>query len=132
VELTAISFNSSPSSGRGGTTALSIRQNFAAAVTVPEWVKGKRLPKDSPAAYAIAAVAGKIITIGASFATDPSGPLTVDIRADGGGVLGFDRSDYHHDGRRGFGSRVRPPEPATSYNRRGSNSPSRYSMGLVF
>jgi hypothetical protein len=88
VELTAISFNSSPSSGRGGTTALSIRQNFAAAVAVPEWVKGKSLPKDSPAAYAIAAVAGKIITIGASFATDPSGPPTVDIRADGGGVLG--------------------------------------------
>jgi hypothetical protein len=46
------------------------------------------LPKDSPAAYAIAAVAGEIITIEASFATDPSGPTTVDIRADGGGVLG--------------------------------------------
>ena len=36
VELTAISFNSSPSSRRGGTTALSIRQNFAATVAVPE------------------------------------------------------------------------------------------------
>jgi hypothetical protein len=88
VELTAITFKSSPSSGPGEANALSIRQNFAAAVTVPEWVKGKSLPKDSPAAYAIAAVAGKIITIEASFATDPSGPATVDIRADGGGVLG--------------------------------------------
>lgn len=56
---------------------MSIRQNFAAAVTVPEWVKGKSQPKDSPAVYAIAAVAGKIITIEASFATDPSGPESV-------------------------------------------------------
>jgi hypothetical protein len=88
VELAAIKFNSSPSTGQGGTNAVSIRQNFAAAVTVPEWVKGKSLPKDSPAAYAITAVANKIITIEASFTADPSGPATVDIRADGGGVLG--------------------------------------------
>jgi hypothetical protein len=88
VELSAITFTSGQSSGRGGAVALSIRQNFSTAVAVPEWVKGKSLPKDSPAAYAIATTAGKIITIEASFATDVLGPATVDVRADGGGVLG--------------------------------------------
>jgi hypothetical protein len=88
VELTAITFDSGHSSGRGVATALSIRRNFSAAVAVPEWVTGKSLPKDSPAAYAISTTAGKSLTIQASFATDPSGPATVDVRADGGGVLG--------------------------------------------
>jgi hypothetical protein len=88
VELTAIKFNRSTSAGPEEANAISLRQNFATAVTVPEWTKGKRLPKDSPAAYAIAAVASKIVAIEASFATDPAGPVAVDIRAEGGGVLG--------------------------------------------
>jgi hypothetical protein len=68
--------------------ALSIRQNFTTDVPVPEWVKGKTLSKSSPVAYSITAVAGKIITIQASFAGASGAPATVDVRADGGGVLG--------------------------------------------
>ena len=68
--------------------ALSIRQNFSTGVAVPEWVKGKTTPKSSPVAYSIAAVGGKIITIKARFATEPGTPATVEVRADGGGVLG--------------------------------------------
>src|SRR5437762_2668053 len=86
MELFAIKFNYS--SSPDAVNALSIRQNFATAVTVPEWVQGKAQPKSSPAAYSIRTVAGKIITIQASFATDPGGPATVEVRADGGGVLG--------------------------------------------
>src|SRR3954452_4363204 len=84
MELTGIKFNYS----QDAVNALSIRQNFTTGVAVPEWVKGKTLPKGSPVAYSIAAVAGKVITIQASFAADPKGPATVDVRADGGGVLG--------------------------------------------
>jgi hypothetical protein len=86
MELTGIKFNYSQSTGT--VNALSIRQNFTTGVAVPEWVKGKTLAKSSPAAYSITAVAGKIITIQASFAADPGAPATVDVRADGGGVLG--------------------------------------------
>jgi len=86
MELTGIRFNYGASTGT--VNALSIRQNFATEVAVPEWVKGKTLPKSSPVAYSITAVAGKIITIEASFAADPGAPATVDVRADGGGVLG--------------------------------------------
>src|SRR5260221_5703394 len=86
MELTGIKFNYGQSTGT--VNALSIRQNFTTGVAVPEWVKGKTLPKSSPAAYSITAVAGKIITIQASFAADPGAPATVDVRADGGGVLG--------------------------------------------
>ncbi len=86
MELTGIKFNYGPSTG--AVNALSIRQNFTSDVAVPEWVKGKTLPKSSPVAYSITGVAGKIITIQASFAADPGAPATVDVRADGGGVLG--------------------------------------------
>jgi hypothetical protein len=86
MELTGIKFNCSPSTGEA--SALAIRQNFSTGVAVPEWVKGKTLPKSSPAAYSITAVTGKIITIQASFAADPAGPAAVEVRADGGGVLG--------------------------------------------
>jgi hypothetical protein len=86
MELTGIKFNYGQSTGT--VNALSIRQNFTTDVAVPEWVKGKTLPKSSPVAYSITAVAGKIITIQASFAADPGTPATVDVRADGGGVLG--------------------------------------------
>jgi hypothetical protein len=86
MELTGIKFNYSQSTGT--VNALSIRQNFTTVVAVPEWLKGKTLPKSSPAAYSITAVAGKVITIQASFAADPGAPATVDVRADGGGVLG--------------------------------------------
>jgi hypothetical protein len=84
MELAAIKFYSGP----GGANALSIRQNFGAAVAVPEWVKGKSLAKDSPTAYAIAGVAGKVITIQVSFTSDSSDPAAIYVRADGGGVLG--------------------------------------------
>jgi hypothetical protein len=86
MELTGIKFNYSQSTGT--VNALSIRQNLTTDVAVPEWVKGKTLPKTSPVAYSITAVAGKIITIQASFAAGPGAPATVDVRADGGGVLG--------------------------------------------
>jgi hypothetical protein len=86
MELTAIKFNCD--SGTGGVSALSIRQNFTTTVAVPEWVKGTVLAKTSPAAYSIAAVTGKPITIQTSFTGDPGGPTTVDVRADGGGILG--------------------------------------------
>jgi hypothetical protein len=84
MELTEIKFNYSQ--GTGAVNALCIRQNFTTGVAVPEWVKGSTSPKSSPVAYSITAVAGKIITIQASFATEV--PVTVDVRADGGGVLG--------------------------------------------
>jgi hypothetical protein len=86
MELTGIKFNWSQSTG--AVNALAIRQNFTTGVAVPEWVKGKTLPKSSPVAYSITAVTGKIITIQASFGADPGAPATVDVRADGGGVLG--------------------------------------------
>jgi hypothetical protein len=86
MELNGIRFNYSP--GTDAVNALSIRQNFTATVATPEWVKGNTVPQSSPAAYAITAVAGKVITIQASFAVNPGEPVTVDIRADGGGVLG--------------------------------------------
>jgi hypothetical protein len=86
MEVTGIKFNYGQSNG--AVNALSIRQNFTTGVAVPEWIKGKTLPKSSPVVYSITAVAGKIITIQASFAADPGAPATVDVRADGGGVLG--------------------------------------------
>jgi hypothetical protein len=86
MELTGIKFNYGQSTGT--VNALSIRQNFTTDVAVPEWVKGKTLAKSSPVAYSITAVAGKIVTIQASFAADPGTPATVDVRADGGGILG--------------------------------------------
>jgi hypothetical protein len=86
MELTGIKFNYGQSTGT--VNALCIRQNFTTDVAVPEWVKGKTLAKSSPVAYSISAVAGKIITIQASFAADPGTPATVDVRADGGGILG--------------------------------------------
>ena len=86
MELTGIKFSYGQSTGT--VNALSIRQNFTTDVAVPEWVKGKTLPKSSPVAYSITAVAGKIITIQASFAADPGAPAAIDVRADGGGVLG--------------------------------------------
>ena len=86
MELTGIKFNYGQSPGT--VNALAIRQNFTTDVAVPEWVKGKLLAKNSPVAYSITAVAGKIITIQASFAADPGAPATAVVRADGGGILG--------------------------------------------
>jgi hypothetical protein len=86
MKLTGIKFNDS--SNAAAVNALAIRQNFATAVAVPEWAAGQPTPKSSPAAYSIADVAGKIIAIQASFVTDPEEEATVEIRADGGGVLG--------------------------------------------
>jgi hypothetical protein len=86
MELTGIKFNYGQSPGT--VNALSIRQNFTTDIAVPEWVKGKLLAKNSPVAYSMTAVAGKIITIQASFAADPGAPATAVVRADGGGILG--------------------------------------------
>ncbi len=86
MELRAIKFNHSLNTD--AVNALSIRQNAVDAIGLPEWVKGKTLPKSSPAAYSIRAVVGKIITIQASFAADLGEPSTVEIRAEGGGILG--------------------------------------------
>jgi hypothetical protein len=82
MELTGIKFNYSQDTG--AVNALSIRQNFTTGIAVPEWVKGKTLPKSSPVAYSITAVAGKIITIQASFATDPRVPRSTMISSSKG------------------------------------------------
>ena len=96
MELNGIKFNYSPSTD--AVNALSIRQNFATAVATPEWVKGNALAQSSPAAYAITAVAAKVITIQASFAVSPDEPVTVDVRADGGGVLGACKTEVLRPG----------------------------------
>src|SRR5947209_7709860 len=86
MELSAIKFNGGLDPAAG--SALTLRQNFASAVAVPEWTKDQLLAKSSPVAYAIAAVAGQIIPIQVSFTLGPGEPAAVEVRADGGGVLG--------------------------------------------
>jgi hypothetical protein len=86
VVVAAISFNYDPTGA--SIDALSIRKNYAKHVSVPEWVTGETLAAQSPAAYAIAMVAGKTVTIRAKFSISAPTSQTVQVRANGGGILG--------------------------------------------
>ena len=80
IYLEQIAFNHDPGSASGD--ALNLRRNASDWVEVPEWRRGISVtPEDSPAAYALAQVAGHTVTIKAAFScTDPN--ITgVEIRA---------------------------------------------------
>jgi len=72
IQLESIAFNHDPASVSGD--AINLRRNATQWVTVPEWRRGLSVnPEDSPAAYAIARVAGHQVTIQASFScSDPA------------------------------------------------------------
>jgi hypothetical protein len=86
VDVGSVKFNYDPTAS--AVDALSIRKNYTKDVAVPEWTKGKTTAEQSPAAYSIAAVTGKTITIQARFVVNSSAPVQAQVRADGGGVLG--------------------------------------------
>lgn len=86
VEIAAIKFDYDPTNS--AIEALTIRRDYRNDVPVPEWVKGKTLPADSPAAYSIAKVSGKTITIQARFTITTRDAATATISASGGGILG--------------------------------------------
>lgn len=86
VVVAAISFNHDPTGA--SIDALSIRKNYGTNVAVPEWVTGQTLAAQSPAAYAIAMISGKTVTIKAKFAISAATTQTVQVKASGGGILG--------------------------------------------
>jgi hypothetical protein len=86
VDISAIKFNHDPSNA--SVDALTIRRNATTDIVPPEWVKGKTLAAESPAAYAVSLVGGNVITIRARFVVTTAQPVQVQIRADGGGILG--------------------------------------------
>jgi len=86
VVVAAISFNHDPTGA--SIDALSIRRNYANSVVVPEWVTGQTLASQSPAAYAIARIAGNTVTIKAKFSISAATSEVVQVQASGGGILG--------------------------------------------
>lgn len=86
VDIAALKFNWDASGA--ATDALAIRRNYAKHIPIAEWVKGETRPEQSPAAYAIAAVAGKVVTIQAKLVISDATVTRAQLRADGGGVLG--------------------------------------------
>lgn len=86
LNLAAIKFNYDPT--QASVDALSIRKNYTTKVDVPEWVSGRTNPADSPAAYSIAAVTGKSITIQVKFTASTNNSFSAQIQASGGGILG--------------------------------------------
>jgi concanavalin A-like lectin/glucanase superfamily protein len=86
VDLSTITFNYDPL-GRA-VDGLAIRRNFANDISLPEWRKGLILASDSPAAYAITRVTGRVVTIQAVFTISGPAASAVQIRALGGGILG--------------------------------------------
>jgi hypothetical protein len=86
VSLAAIKFNWDPSTATAD--ALTIRKNFATAIVPPEWVPSDTSPQDAPAAYAIAQIAGKTVQVQAKFLISASTTQQVEVRANGGGILG--------------------------------------------
>ncbi len=86
VDLSTLAFNYDPLVV--AVDGLAIRRNFNNDVSVPEWRKGMTLASDSPAAYAITRVTGKVVTIRAVFTISGPAPAAVQIRATGGGILG--------------------------------------------
>ena len=85
LKLVAISFNHDTASLNSD--GMDLRKNFTQTIAVPEWMVGKILATDSPAAYAIKETQGKKITIKVQFTNFPKNSKA-EIRADGGGVLG--------------------------------------------
>jgi hypothetical protein len=59
-----------------------------APVELPEWKEGHTWPEDSPAAYAIEDTDGNEVEIKVTFTLSQGGQQQVEIRAQGGGVLG--------------------------------------------
>jgi len=86
VELAAIKFDYDPTNS--SVEALTIRRDYRNDVPVPEWVRGKTLAAESPAAYSIWKVKGKTINIQAKFTVTTRDPVTATISATGGGILG--------------------------------------------
>src|SRR6266852_5676858 len=86
LKLVAISFNHNSSSLNAD--AMNVRKNFTQAISAPEWMAGKILATDSPAAYAIKETQGHKITIKAKFTISPKSATRAEMGADGGGVLG--------------------------------------------
>lgn len=80
VSLLAIKFNHTSRSATND--ALTIRRNATTSVSVPEWRQGfSTQPEDSPAAYAIAKVAGNTVTIQARFVRTDAKLDSVEVRA---------------------------------------------------
>jgi hypothetical protein len=86
VDLASIRFNYDPSGA--ATDALAIRRNYSKHVPIAEWVKGETNPEQSPAAYAIAQIKGKTVTIQAKLLISDPTVTQAQIKAEGGGVLG--------------------------------------------
>ncbi len=87
LDLAGIKFNYDPTAATS-TDALTIRKNASTAASIPEWTKGMTDPLASRAAYSIAAVTGKSITIQAKFTVGTTDAVTAQIQASGGGALG--------------------------------------------
>lgn len=80
ISLEEIAFNHDPSSATA--EALNLRRNATDWVHVPEWRRGISIkPEDSPAAYAIAQVAGHTVTIKASLSCTDPGITSAWVRA---------------------------------------------------
>lgn len=86
VSLAAISFNYDPTAQAAD--AMTIRRDYTQKVDTPEWVPGRTRAEESPAAYSIQSIAGKTVTIQAKFFINTTDPVTVQVRASGGGLLG--------------------------------------------
>jgi hypothetical protein len=86
VDLSTVAFNYDPLAV--AVDGLAIRRNFTKDVPIPEWRKGLTLAGDSPAAYAITRVTGKVVTIQAAFTISGPASSAVQIQALGGGILG--------------------------------------------
>ena len=80
VELESISFNHDPLGHV--TDALAIRRNATQSITAPEWRRGiSSRPEDAPAAYSLADVRGRHVTIKASFKRTGRTSECVQVRA---------------------------------------------------
>jgi len=86
VNLTSISFDYDPTGA--SVDALTIRRNYAADISVPEWIPGKTLPADAPCAYAMTLISGKTPTIQAVFNVSSKTTHTIRVQATSGGILG--------------------------------------------
>lgn len=67
---------------------MNITIQYTNRVEIPEWKSGHTLPDESPAAYAIDETRGQQVTVVAEFGSLSTFPVTVEVKADGGGVLG--------------------------------------------
>src|SRR5262245_39725849 len=80
IELEAIAFNHDPATATHD--ALNLRRNATEWIAVPEWRRARSVtPEDSPAAYALARVAGQAVTIQASFSCDDPSITIAEVRA---------------------------------------------------